>query len=171
MNTMQMQAETNPRRALILRHAIETFARGGFRNTDVQVIADRAGVGKGTVYRHFGSKEELFWAATYDVLTRLNGCMFSAMEGVEDPLDALHALSRAHADFFEQNPSFLEIFVLHRAEFRGTVPAPHKELHEQMIGRIVKIVEQGIAGGQIRARRSARCRDVVGNRAVRDDHV
>ena len=39
--------------------------------------------------------------------------------------------------------------MLHRAEFRGTVPAPHKELHEQMIGRIVKIVERGIAGGQI----------------------
>ena len=94
-NIMHTPAEANPRRALILRHAIATFAHGGFRNTDVQVIADRAGVGKGTVYRHFGSKEELFWAATYDVLTRLDRCMFSAVEGVEDPLEALHALSRA----------------------------------------------------------------------------
>ena len=52
--------ENNPKRALILKHAIETFAREGVRHTDVQVIADQAGVGKGTVYRNFDSKEELF---------------------------------------------------------------------------------------------------------------
>ena len=144
------ETDLNPRRALILRQAIETFAESGFRNTDVQVIADRAAVGKGTVYRYFGSKEELFWAATYEVLVLLQEYMFADIDDIDDPLEALRALGRAHANFFQQNPSFLEIFVLHRAEFRGTVPPLHKEYHEQMIGRIVRLVEQGIARGQVR---------------------
>jgi hypothetical protein len=41
----------------ILRVAMEVFADEGFHGADVQVIAHRAGVGKGTVYRHFGDKD------------------------------------------------------------------------------------------------------------------
>ncbi len=142
-------AQENPKRAAILRHAIETFAREGFRNADVQDIADRAAVGKGTVYRNFASKEELFYAATYDVLIRMRDCIFAAIEGVDDPLDALYALGTAHTTFFARNKSYLEIFVQNRAEFRGTVPPLHKQQHEQMISRIVTIVERGIAAGRI----------------------
>jgi AcrR family transcriptional regulator len=139
----------NPKRAVILRHAIETFAQEGFRHADVQRIADRAGVGKGTVYRNFSSKEELFDAATFDVLVRLERCMFSAIEGIDDELEALRELGRAHSRFFERNPSYLEIFVQNRAEFRGTVPERHKQLHERMIERSVRIVESGMAKGRI----------------------
>ncbi len=140
----------NPRRAAILQHAVEVFAQNGYRNTDVQVIADQAQVGKGTVYRYFGTKEELFWAATYDVLVRLKERMFGAIEGIEDSLEALRTMARAHANFFQEHPSFLEIFVLHRAEFRGTIPQLHKEYHEHMISSTVEVVERGIARGEIR---------------------
>ena len=145
----QTETDLNPRRAVILKQAIETFAREGYRNADVQVIADQANVGKGTVYRNFASKEELFNAATYDVLVRLEAYMFGATEGIEDPVQILFAFGSAHTRFFELNPSYLEIFVQNRAEFRGTVPERHKELHEQMIGRLVRIVERGIEQGQI----------------------
>jgi len=143
--------EENPKRTVILRHAIEVFAREGFRHADVQVIADQAGVGKGTVYRNFPSKEELFNAATYDVLVRLGDYIFAAIEGIDDPLDALYQLGLAHTRFFERNRSYLEIFVQNRAEFRGTVPATHKQLHEQLISRLVKTVERGMADGRIHA--------------------
>ena len=141
--------DENPKRASILTHAIETFAREGFRHADVQVIADKAGVGKGTVYRNFSSKEELFNAATFDVLERLERYMFEATEGKVASLEILYAFGMAHARFFELNQSYLEIFVQNRAEFRGTVPAQHKELHEQMISRLVQVVEGGIADGEI----------------------
>lgn len=140
----------NPKRTVILQHAIEVFAREGFRSADVQHIADRAGVGKGTVYRIFGNKEELFNAATFDVLQRLDHAMFAALENVQDPLEALHRLGVAHARFFDRNPSCLEIFVQGRAEFRGTVPEPHQLLQEEMIRRVMRIVEAGIVQGRIR---------------------
>ena len=51
------------RRDEILRAATAIFSNRGFRNTDVQEIADLVGVGKGTIYRYYASKEDLFLAA------------------------------------------------------------------------------------------------------------
>ncbi len=44
----------------ILNAATEIFARFGFKKASIDDIARRAGIGKGTVYLHFESKEELF---------------------------------------------------------------------------------------------------------------
>ena len=56
------ERQVKQKRAVILNTALKIFARDGYADTDVQVIADLAGVGKGTVYRHFGNKQELFLA-------------------------------------------------------------------------------------------------------------
>ena len=50
------------RRGEILDQAAETFAAHGVARTDVQWIADAVKVSKGTIYRYFPSKEELFVA-------------------------------------------------------------------------------------------------------------
>jgi AcrR family transcriptional regulator len=49
-------------RETLLSAATETFARFGYKKTSIDDIARRAGIGKGTVYLHFESKEELFGA-------------------------------------------------------------------------------------------------------------
>lgn len=48
----------------ILIEARKEFAAKGFYNASVDVIAANAGVGKGTVYRHFGDKDSLILAVT-----------------------------------------------------------------------------------------------------------
>jgi AcrR family transcriptional regulator len=47
---------------LILKAAVEVFAEQGFAAVRVADIADRAGIGKGTVYEYFSSKDELLFA-------------------------------------------------------------------------------------------------------------
>src|SRR5262245_37795229 len=56
------------RREEILARAIELFARDGYADLDLQILADDVGVGKGTLYRYFGSKQELFLAAADRVM-------------------------------------------------------------------------------------------------------
>ena len=142
--------DTVQKREAILEQAIVTFAEEGFRHADVQVIADKAGVGKGTVYRHFGNKEDLFWASTFAVLTRLERHIIRAEEAAEGSLEKLRAAGRAYAEFFQADPQYLEIFVQERAQFRGAAPESHVERHEKLIERFGKIVEQGIASGEFR---------------------
>jgi TetR/AcrR family transcriptional regulator, repressor of fatR-cypB operon len=48
-----------PKRQAILDAALDLFAERGFHGTAVPLVAQRAGVGAGTVYRYFASKEAL----------------------------------------------------------------------------------------------------------------
>ena len=47
------------KREAILDAALELFAERGFYGTAVPLVAEKAGVGAGTIYRHFESKEAL----------------------------------------------------------------------------------------------------------------
>ncbi|HEU5201099.1 MAG TPA: TetR/AcrR family transcriptional regulator [Ktedonobacterales bacterium] len=44
----------------ILREAAGEFARLGFEQANINVIAERAGMGKGTIYLYFPSKRDIF---------------------------------------------------------------------------------------------------------------
>lgn len=44
----------------ILAAANEVFLSNGFSKTNMQDIADKAGIGKGTIYEYFKSKDDLF---------------------------------------------------------------------------------------------------------------
>ena len=50
------------KRVAILEAALEVFAEVGYPHANVDVIANRAGVAKPTIYNHFGDKEQLFRA-------------------------------------------------------------------------------------------------------------
>ncbi len=142
--------ETSGKTEVILEQAIRSFAELGFRATDVQVIADRAGVGKGTVYRHFGTKEELFWAAAFEVFQRMRRALVEAEHAAAGAADKLRAACLAYGRIFDQHPDYLEVFVQDRAEFRGTGPEAYKRDHEELFQHFLNIVERGIAAGELR---------------------
>jgi AcrR family transcriptional regulator len=143
-------AEDPLKKAAILDVAIRAFAADGFRGADVGVIADQAGVGKGTVYRYFGSKEELFWATAFEVLLRLERHLFAAMQDIASPYEKLRASSRAYAEFFVAHPQYLEVFIQDRAEFRGVGPESHRQYHEKLAERFAEIIRQGVEAGEFR---------------------
>ncbi|MBN1394660.1 MAG: TetR/AcrR family transcriptional regulator [Pirellulales bacterium] len=144
-------SEDPGKRQAILEQSIRCFAELGFRGTDVQQIADRAGVGKGTVYRYFHSKEDLFWATTLDVFWRLEKVTNEAQERVEGACAKIRAAALAYAEFFESNPLCLEVFIQERAEFRGDAPELHREYHKKLIARFEQVLQDGIASGELRS--------------------
>jgi AcrR family transcriptional regulator len=56
---MKRAAAMGDKRDAILEAALALFVERGFFGTAVPEIADRAGVGAGTIYRYFESKEAL----------------------------------------------------------------------------------------------------------------
>ena len=48
------------KKVLIISAALKVFSKSGYSKTSIQDISDFAGIGKGTVYQYFRSKEELF---------------------------------------------------------------------------------------------------------------
>jgi AcrR family transcriptional regulator len=65
-----LRADAARNRARLLQVAYETFAAEGLA-VPIDEIARRAGVGAGTVYRHFPTKEALFQAIVADRVQRL----------------------------------------------------------------------------------------------------
>lgn len=55
----KVEQKKDDKRRRMLRAALELFAERGFHGTAVPLVAERAGVGAGTIYRFFESKEEL----------------------------------------------------------------------------------------------------------------
>lgn len=61
-----MKAED--RRAQIIDVALKLFSEKGFAGTRTREIADRAGISEALIFRHFGSKEELYNEALRETL-------------------------------------------------------------------------------------------------------
>jgi AcrR family transcriptional regulator len=82
-----LRADAARNRARVLEVAYETFAAEGL-GVPIDEIARRAGVGAGTVYRHFPTKEDLYRAVVEDRLRRIvdDGRALLAHEGPEQAL-------------------------------------------------------------------------------------
>jgi AcrR family transcriptional regulator len=93
----------------ILDAAAELLLRHGYRRVTVEDVAAGAGIGKGTIYLHWKTREELFTAVFQREVLRAIGELVGALH--QDPqLCLLHRFARAY---------FLAI--LHRPLLRGLV--------------------------------------------------
>lgn len=59
--------DKNDKRNMILRAALELFAEHGFHGSPTSLLARRAGVGVGTIYRYFKDKDELIRELYHEV--------------------------------------------------------------------------------------------------------
>ena len=62
MGTAQVRYSAADRREQILEAATQLFARQGFQGTTTKQISEQTGVTEALIFRHFASKDELYWA-------------------------------------------------------------------------------------------------------------
>jgi len=116
---------TAKKRQLILDTALKVFAREGFAETDVQVIADLAKVGKGTIYRHFGNKRELFLATARHCVEQLGEFIRDQVKEDPSAVKVLREVALSYARYYELHPEAIEIMIQERASFREQVFPTH----------------------------------------------
>lgn len=102
----------------ILDAAAHFFAEQGFADADLQVLADRLNVGKGTIYRYFPSKDILFLAAVERSMKLLRAHLDERLVNYPDPVDQIREGIRVFFRFYAENPHFVELFIQERACFR-----------------------------------------------------
>jgi AcrR family transcriptional regulator len=159
MNETQLSPKLTKKRRQILKVSRKIFAKEGFRNTDVQVIADLAEVGKGTIYRYFGNKEQLFLATVKASLDEVLEAVRKAL-GIADNeqlqktnLDIrqlLRTIAIASAEYYQHNPQAVEIMIQERAEFRESVFPTHLMFRAEGRQPLEQLLRDGIARGEIR---------------------
>lgn len=101
-----------PKREAILRAALQVFAEGGVNGVAVPQIAARAGVGTGTIYRYFNSKDDLVNQLFREQKAALSRHLLQDLDGRPDPQQAFQAFWSRLVHFAREAPHayrFLEL--------------------------------------------------------------
>src|ERR1700749_563972 len=91
------RADAVRNRERVLEAAKAVFSAGG-PDASLEAVARRAGVGIGTLYRHFPSREELFEAVYRREVEQL-GDFVEELKGEPDPVDALRRWLHSTVEF------------------------------------------------------------------------
>jgi AcrR family transcriptional regulator len=151
------------RKEEILRIATELFAEHGFSDAITQALADRLQVGKGTIYRHFPSKRELFLAAADRVMRKMHEQVMASIAGVDDGLEQMARGILAFLSFFAEHPKYVEMLIQERAQFKDRTRPTYIEHREVNVKRWRLLYARLISEGRIRDMPVDRISDVVGN--------
>ena len=100
----------------ILEAALEIFSQKGFHPATTDEIAERAGVGKGTLYRYFETKEKLFAELVRLRLEELEKRAGSVMDGHDDVLTMISKYIRVYFEFFDGNQRLFRLIVQEQLE-------------------------------------------------------
>jgi AcrR family transcriptional regulator len=68
-----MRLSAPDRRKKLLTAALELFAQQGYRGTTTRAIARQAGISEALLFRHFPTKEELYWSVLEEQCAVRNG--------------------------------------------------------------------------------------------------
>ena len=93
----------------ILRHAGDLFAKNDFARVSVDEVAARSGVGKGSVYRQFGSKEALYATVVIDGFRHLQKEIRSALSASASTCDQIATVVRHTLLFFWTRRQFFAL--------------------------------------------------------------
>jgi AcrR family transcriptional regulator len=145
----------------ILDTAATIFAQHGYQNTEMQFIADALEIGKGTIYRYFPSKQDLFLKAVSRGMDRLRHAVRSAYEPIEDALERVTVAIRAYLTFFRNHPQYVELLIQERAQFRDRKKQTYFEHREKNVGEWRQLYADLIDEGRLRNVPVARILDGV----------
>jgi len=135
-------------RAAVLEAALELFNAHGFDGTPMPRVAERAGVGAGTIYRHFASKDELGNAVFRAAKLEMQQHLGRAREAGGTPRQEFHGLWRGLAEFARKSPAAFRFLETHH--HLPYLDAGSRALSDAVSLQAVEYVRRGQAAGAIR---------------------
>jgi AcrR family transcriptional regulator len=139
-----MRADAERNKKLIVQAAREVFATGGLA-ASIDEIAERAGVGTGTLYRHFPTKEALFEAI---VIGRVEDLVEEARRLIasNDPETALFELLSQIVLHGEGHQDLMDALGKQSFDLQKAVPG----LLDEMWGAVGRLLKQAQRVGAVR---------------------
>ena len=92
------------KRQEILQATLELIAERGFHEAPIALVAERAGVGAGTIYRYFANKEQLITELFQEIHARISAVMRDGYQVDQSIRQRFHHLGTALLRYFIANP-------------------------------------------------------------------
>jgi AcrR family transcriptional regulator len=118
-----------------------------FDEVTVDEVAEKAGVGKGTVYRYFGDKENLFFEMVRSFLIEEEDAVMAAAATSEPPREKLVRVGEEMSRHIQHHAEYVRM--MHRIPFSASNPRPshdilreHHQRLDRVLGQVLRDAEQ-----------------------------
>ena len=133
----------------ILEAAGKVFSAKEFHDVRIDEIAALAGVGKGTIYRYFQTKEDLYFATVTSGWDSLNEALAAALPSETSPARRLERIAHETLEFFWDRGHLLTL--LRNDERRFPEWNGALQRRREVLGRLVEdAIREGIRAGEFR---------------------
>ncbi|AMV71783.1 TetR family transcriptional regulator [Desulfuromonas sp. DDH964] len=136
-------------RQAILAAAVELFAARGFERTSIGDLARTAGIGKGTIYGYFRTKEEIFLAFCEDELDFIFRSLAEESDPAAPLVDRLLNLFLAQFRYATRNREFGRILVREIAFPAAAASARARDLDARYLAALGELLAAACARGEI----------------------
>src|ERR1700722_16050900 len=137
------RADAQRNRERILKMAKQEFTRSG-ANASLEDIAKKAGVGPGTLYRHFPAREELLVAVYRSEMEKLAAAGRILAEG-KAPVEALRAWLLLFVDAVETKHIIAPVLNTLVGDPKQVFETSYAQIHEALRA----LVKHGVKSGEI----------------------
>ena len=128
------------------------FKTRRFHEITTDDVADRAGVGKGTIYRYFKDKDDLFYQTASHGLDELCRLLAAGVDG-QDFRSQLNDAARRISEFFESRRQLFRMIGAEENRFQtggGRHGHQWRERRMQLVRALAAILQRGVAEGHLR---------------------
>jgi AcrR family transcriptional regulator len=134
-NITRRQQQKEDTRRVILDAAYALFGERGYGQTTMRALARQAGVGLGTIFKHFPDKPSLLVAAYQEDLGKIIAEVVKSMPEVGIKKQLLH-ITKGIYGFYGTDPSFSRDLIKEALFLKG----PHGELLDNQLVAFLKEV-------------------------------
>jgi AcrR family transcriptional regulator len=133
-----------------LRVAVALFAEKGFHAAGVAEIGLRAGVQRGALYYHIGSKEELLWQVLRPHVEEARAAAQAIAQADLDPVAKLRRLIHDHVQTIATHGPSVVTYIRDRDALSDRRRAELEALRDDVEGAWRRIIEEGVRAGTFR---------------------
>ncbi len=143
------------KRGRILDAAIRVFAQRGVKNAKIVDIAEAAGIGKGTVYEYFKSKDEIISASFRYFMEHVGDVIGGRVASLTDPLDRLMAFFSGWAEILDSEfmgyiDVVLDFWAEGIREDKGALAFNLAEMYAEYRAVVERLLDECVSSGCIR---------------------
>ena len=135
---MRGRKKSEDTRVAILRCAAEVFSERPYHEVLTDDISARLQIGKGTLYRYFASKEELYFASIVDGLQGMQEAIDETLRQETSLDETIQALARTIISYFWERRDFFILLHRHEPKLDPTERAEWQKGRETMISTVVE---------------------------------
>jgi AcrR family transcriptional regulator len=146
---MRGRKKTNETRQAIVRCAEAVFAQREFHEVLTEDIAQQLGIGKGTLYRYFDSKEALYLAAISEGLNGLHAAVTQVLQQEAPLRHTIETVTRTMINYFWRRRDFFVLMQRLEPKLEARERADWQQRRADVVALVQRRLERAAGRGEI----------------------